>query len=302
MTWVSGSIAPQPGKCRGVAVAIASRKGLLPQVMAYWLRSSLTAAAAAVLSSGGQGKSGKPWARLTAPAATASRFISRMTDSVNRSALAEMRGRTMRGSLARARRQRSVACDDAGMQDETPVAIGPWTRRSRRVAYENPWVTVWHDEVIRPDGQPGIYGVVHFANLAAGILALDEDDRVLLVGQHRYSLDEYSWEIPEGGVPDGESALDGARRELIEETGVTAADWGEIARAHLSNSVSDELAVIYLATDLTIGEASPDGTEDLALRWLPFEEVLDMTLRGEITDAMTIIAVERLALTRRLGR
>jgi 8-oxo-dGTP pyrophosphatase MutT (NUDIX family) len=188
------------------------------------------------------------------------------------------------------------------MQDETPVAIGPWTRRSRRVAYENPWVTVWHDEVTRPDGQSGIYGVVHFANLAAGILALDGDDRVLLVGQHRYTLDGYSWEIPEGGVPDGESALDGARRELLEETGVTAADWSEIARAHLSNSVSDELAVIYLATDLTPGEASPDGTEDLALRWLRFEDVLDMIMRGEITDAITIIAVERLALMRRLGR
>jgi len=195
-----------------------------------------------------------------------------------------------------------MACDDAAMQDETPVAIGPWTRRTRRVAYENPWVTIWHDEVTRPDGEPGIYGVVHFQNLAAGVLALDEDDRVLLVGQHRYSLDEYSWEIPEGGVPDGEGALDGARRELLEETGVTASDWREIARAHLSNSVSDELAVIYLATDLTAGEASPDGTEELALRWLAFEEVLDMTLRGEITDAMTIIAVERLALTRRLGR
>jgi 8-oxo-dGTP pyrophosphatase MutT (NUDIX family) len=188
------------------------------------------------------------------------------------------------------------------MNDETPVAIGPWTRRSRRVAYENPWVTIWHDEVIRPDGEPGIYGVVHFANLAAGVLALDGDDRVLLVGQHRYTLDGFSWEIPEGGVPDGESALDGARRELLEETGVTATEWREIARAHLSNSVSDELAVIYLATGLTAGQASPDGTEELTLRWLPFDEVVGMTLDGRITDAMTIIAVERLALLRRLGR
>jgi 8-oxo-dGTP pyrophosphatase MutT (NUDIX family) len=187
------------------------------------------------------------------------------------------------------------------MQDDTPARIGPWTRRSRRVAYENPWVTIWHDEVSRPDGEPGIYGVVHFANQAAGILVLDERDRVLLVGQHRYALDRYSWEIPEGGVPDGESSLDGARRELLEETGVSAADWREIARAHLSNSVSDELAVIYLATGLTAGEASPDGTEDLVLRWLAFDDVLDMTLRGEITDAITIIAIERVALMRRLG-
>ena len=99
-----------------------------------------------------------------------------------------------------------------------------------------PWITVWHDEVTRPDGSPGIYGVVHFANLAAGVLALDDDDRVLLVGQHRYTLDAYSWEIPEGGVPDGETPLDGARRELREETGVEAAEWRELGRLHLSNS------------------------------------------------------------------
>jgi 8-oxo-dGTP pyrophosphatase MutT (NUDIX family) len=182
--------------------------------------------------------------------------------------------------------------------DDTRTASGPWTRRSRRVAYENPWITVWHDEVTRPDGAPGVYGVVHFANLAAGVLAIDADDRVLLVGQHRYALDAYSWEIPEGGVPAGESALEGARRELREETGVDAVEWRELARAHLSNSVSDELAVLFLATSLTLGAATPDGTEDLAIRWLPFAQVLAMTLAGEIEDAMTIIAIERLALIR----
>jgi 8-oxo-dGTP pyrophosphatase MutT (NUDIX family) len=182
--------------------------------------------------------------------------------------------------------------------DDTPVASGPWTRRARRIAYENAWITVWHDEVTRPDGAPGIYGVVHFANLAAGVLAIDEHDQALLVGQHRYALDEYAWEIPEGGVPAGESALDGARRELREETGVEARDWRELARAHLSNSVSDELAVLFLATGLTEGTASPDGTEALERRWVPFSELLAMTLDGRITDAMTIIAVERLALIR----
>jgi 8-oxo-dGTP pyrophosphatase MutT (NUDIX family) len=183
------------------------------------------------------------------------------------------------------------------MEDE-PVANGPWTRRSRRVAYENPWLTIWHDEVSRPDGSPGIYGVVHFANLAAGVLAVDDEDRVLLVGQHRYTLDAYSWEVPEGGVPAGETAIEGARRELLEETGVTATDWRELARIHLSNSVSDELAVLYLATGLTQGLATPDPTEALEVRWLPFDEVLAMTLDGRITDAMTVVAVERLALLR----
>ncbi len=178
------------------------------------------------------------------------------------------------------------------------TASGPWTRHARRIAYENPWLTVWHDEVTRPDGAPGIYGVVHFANVAAGVLALDDDDRVLLVGQHRYTLDAYAWEIPEGGVPDGESALDGARRELLEETGVEATGWHELARLHLSNSVSDELAVLFVATGLSHGVATPDGTEDLAVRWMPFTEVLEMTLDGRITDAMTVVAVERFALLR----
>jgi len=190
--------------------------------------------------------------------------------------------------------------DDA--TDDGQVASGPWIRRARRVAYDNAWLTVWHDDVTRPDGDPGIYGVVHFANLAAGVLVLDADDRVLLVGQHRYTLDAYSWEIPEGGVPDGETALEGARRELREETGVEATDWQELARVHLSNSVTDELAVLFLATGLSHGVATPDGTEDLAVRWLPFDEVLGMTLDGSISDAMTVIAVERVALQRaRLG-
>jgi len=185
--------------------------------------------------------------------------------------------------------------DDAS---DPPTPNGPWIRNARRLAYENPWLTVWHDDVTRPDGAPGIYGVVHFANLAAGVLVLDDDDRVLLVGQHRYPIDVYSWEIPEGGVPTGETALDGARRELREETGVEASDWRELARIHLSNSVTDELAILFIATGLTHGVATPDGTEDLAIRWMPFADVLAMTLDGRISDAMTVVAVERLGLQR----
>jgi 8-oxo-dGTP pyrophosphatase MutT (NUDIX family) len=186
--------------------------------------------------------------------------------------------------------------------EEDPVSAGPWTRNSRRVAYENAWITIWHDEVTRPDGAPGVYGLVHYANLAVGVLAFNDADQVLLVGQHRYPLDAYSWEIPEGGVPAGETSLEGARRELREETGVEASTWRELARSHLSNSVSDELAVLFLATGLTQGPAMPEGTEALAIRWLPFEEALSMTLDGRITDAITVIAVQRVALLRATGR
>ena len=179
-----------------------------------------------------------------------------------------------------------------------PVVTGPWTRHARRVAYENPWMTVWHDEVTRPDGQPGIYGVVHFRNAAAGVVALDEDDRVLLVGQHRYTLNAYSWEIPEGGVPLDEDPVEGARRELREETGVEAAEWAELARYDLSNSVTDERGIVYLATGLTEGPADPDPTEDLTVRWVPFAEALAMTIDGRITDAISIIGIQRVALAR----
>jgi 8-oxo-dGTP pyrophosphatase MutT (NUDIX family) len=175
---------------------------------------------------------------------------------------------------------------------------GPWTRRSRRVAYDNPWITVWHDEVARPDGSPGVYGVVHFANRAVGAVILDDDDRVLLVGQHRYPLARYSWEIPEGGVPDGEAALDGARREVREETGIEADGWREIVRFDLSNSISDETGVIFAAHVTGHGVASPEPSEELAIRWVAFDDALAMTIDGRISDAMSILGLQRLALDR----
>lgn len=179
-----------------------------------------------------------------------------------------------------------------------PSATSPWRRLSRRVAYENAWVTVWHDEVTRPDGQPGIYGVVHYANLAVGVVPIDDQDRVVLVGQFRYTLDAYSWEIPEGGVPPDEDLLEGARRELREETGIEAAEWRELGRIHLSNSISDEAGVVYLATGLTEGPASPDGTEDLEVRRVPFDEALAMTRDGRITDVLSVVALQQVALDR----
>lgn len=179
---------------------------------------------------------------------------------------------------------------------------GRFVRHSRRIAYENPWITVWHDDVSRPDGSPGIYGVVHFETLAAGVVAFDDDDRIVLVGQHRYTLDRGTWEIPEGGVPPTESALEGIQRELREETGLQAAEWRELCRLDLSDSVTDEQAVLFVATGLRHGEASPEPTESIALRWVPFDEAVAMTTDGRITDAMSVVAILRVALDRAIGR
>ena len=177
--------------------------------------------------------------------------------------------------------------------------VGPWTRVSRRVGYQNPWITVFHDEVLRPDGSPGVYGVVHFANAAVGVVAIDDQDRVALVAQHRYTLDHRSWEIPEGGAPPGESPLEGAQRELREEAGVEASEWREIARVHVSNSVTDEVATLFLATGLSHGPTALESTEtDLTLDWVPFDEAVSMVLDGRITDAMSVVALQRVALGR----
>jgi 8-oxo-dGTP pyrophosphatase MutT (NUDIX family) len=180
-----------------------------------------------------------------------------------------------------------------------PEVVGPWTRRSRRVAYENPWIGVWHDEVDRPDGSPGVYGVVHFASRAVGVVAVGDDGRILLVGQHRYPLDEYSWEIPEGGVPDGESLEAGCRRELREETGYDAARWRQLCRLSLSNSVTDERGALFLAEGLTPGDATPDATEALALRWATPDEILAEIAAGEIHDVLTIAAIGLYVAARR---
>src|ERR1700690_3853725 len=167
----------------------------------------------------------------------------------------------------------------------------PWRQRSRRLVYQNAWVDVFHDEVDRPDGRPGIYGVIHFHNHAVAIVAIDDQDRVVLVGQWRYTIDAYSWELPEGGVPPDETPLAGAQRELREETGVHAAEWREIGRIAVSNSVTDELGTLFLATGLDQGEASPDGTEELRLRWVPFDAALAMIDDGRVTDLLTIAAL-----------
>lgn len=169
-------------------------------------------------------------------------------------------------------------------------AHNPWRTLRTRPVYENPWISVREDEVVRPDGNPGIYGVVHYKNTAVGVLPV-EDGHVYLVGQYRYPLERYSWEIPEGGCPEGEKPLQAARRELREETGLRAERWEKLGEADLSNSVADERAVWFLATGLSAGEQRPEGTEVLGVRRVPLEEALAMALDGRMRDALSQLAL-----------
>lgn len=172
----------------------------------------------------------------------------------------------------------------------------PWQTKSERIAYENPWIQVRHREVIHPSGGDGIYGVVHFKNTAVGIVPLDEAGNTWLVGQYRYTLERYSWEIPEGGCPLGTSFLASAQRELLEETGITAGIWTPLLEMHLSNSVTDEYGVAYLARDLQFGQAMPEPTEALRLRKLPLSEAVAMVMRGDITDSLSMAALLKVRL------
>jgi ADP-ribose pyrophosphatase len=172
----------------------------------------------------------------------------------------------------------------------------PWQITAQKEVYDNPWIGLTEYQVINPGGNPGIYGKIRFKNFAIGVVPLDEELNTYLVGQYRFALNEYSWEIPEGGGPLEISPLASAQRELLEETGLKADNWTEIQRLHLSNSVSDELSILYLARELTQFEAEPEDTEQLQIRKVPFEEVYQMVCRGEITDSMTVAAVLKVKL------
>jgi 8-oxo-dGTP pyrophosphatase MutT (NUDIX family) len=171
----------------------------------------------------------------------------------------------------------------------------PWRRGEARVVYENPWIALTEHKAVAPTGAPATYGLVGFKNLALAILPVHEDGSIVLVGQHRFPFGDYSWEIPEGGGPMGEDPLDGAKRELAEEAGLAAVEWREILRIQLSNSVTDELAIGYLATDLSPAEGvhHADDTEDIAQVRVPFREALAAANDGYIRDALTVAMLLR---------
>jgi ADP-ribose pyrophosphatase len=178
---------------------------------------------------------------------------------------------------------------------------GPWKIKSEELKYQTNWIAVSHHEVIDPKGNEGIYGVIHFKNIAVGMLPLDEQGNTWIVGQYRYPIGHYSWEIPEGGGRRDVPTLESAKRELKEETGIEAAQWTKILEMDLSNSASDEQAVVYLAQELSFGQSEPESTEDLQVRKMHFSELLDMVLKGEVRDAITVATVLKVELMIRDG-
>ena len=174
----------------------------------------------------------------------------------------------------------------------------PWTILESKKIYSNKWISLTEHQVLNPSGGKGIYGEIHFENYAIGIIAIDKQDHIYMVGQYRFPLKKYSWELPEGGGSLGGNPLDAAKRELLEETGLVAQHWKELMRMHLSNSVSDELGIIYLATGFTQFEPEPEETEQLEVKRMPFEDVYQMVIRGEITDSLTVGGILRAKLLR----
>ncbi|SMH54527.1 NUDIX domain-containing protein [Azospirillum agricola] len=172
----------------------------------------------------------------------------------------------------------------------------PWTVLTSTTKYENAWIEVIEHKVLTPKGNPGIYGVVRPRSLATGVVPIDDDGNVTLVGQYRFPLERYSWEIPEGGGAKGVDPQESAARELLEETGQTARHWLPLMTLHLSNCITDEVAYTFLAWGLEQGDACPDDTEVLATRRVPFAEAVAMAMRGEITDSMAVASLFKVRL------
>ncbi|MFK7861492.1 MAG: NUDIX domain-containing protein [Granulosicoccus sp.] len=171
-----------------------------------------------------------------------------------------------------------------------------WRTNSESIVYDNAWISVSHREVTAPTGKDGVYGVVQFKNRAMAILPIDNEGNIWLVGQHRYPLNQYSWEVPEGGAPVGESVLGAAQRELREETGIVARLWTSLLHSHLSNSVSDEYAIAYIARQLSFNTIEPDDTELIDVRKIPLDDAINLVMDGSITDALSMLCLMKLKL------
>jgi 8-oxo-dGTP pyrophosphatase MutT (NUDIX family) len=179
-----------------------------------------------------------------------------------------------------------------------PLGRGPWQLVSSESRYENPWIEVLHQEVITPGNTEGIYGLVHFKGSAVGIVAIDADEHIYLVGQYRYTLNQYSWEIPMGGCAAGDKPLLAAQRELEEETGMRAKLWQHLQVLHTSNSICDEKGDVFLATDLFAGTQMLEASEDITVKRIPLADAVAMVLASEITDAISVAAILQVALQR----
>lgn len=177
----------------------------------------------------------------------------------------------------------------------------PWKTITSRTAYENAWLRVREDQVIRPDGKPGLYGVVEIRP-SVGVVALNQRDEIVLVGQWRYALNRYSWEIPRGGsLAEEKDMLQAAQRELAEEAGVIAEHWEPLGQVDVGNGVLDDVQSLYLATDLSATNTNFDPEEDISIVWKPFEEAVTMAMDGTITEVCSIAAILRVAMMR-LGK
>lgn len=174
----------------------------------------------------------------------------------------------------------------------------PWRTLSSRTIYRNPWLALREDRVIRPDGAEGIYSVVEMRP-SCGIVAINEDNQIALVGQWRYVHDRYSLEIPTGGSDQGETPLDAAKRELLEETGLTAEDWTALGTIDNCNGCTTDVAHLFSARNLTTGPSIPQGDEQVELRWMPFVDAVAAVMEGKITDSVSVAGILKTELRRR---